>query len=283
MIVVVLFGMTLMAFAVIFLKGGGDSKFRVFENRERLQAKFVAVGGQQHALLKIRLLPTQFYDAVAYAIGKNPYYDFTRCIDPYSNPGPMFFTGTVTVTGCPQSGPNPSPPVVSRSGSWNLTPRDLQFDGPMATHLNRFIKDIRTSHPKNSTQKAVEINSSVHNDLAMGPSWQDPFTGDYIVEKIFVFGSQGAMSFTTDSVLIATRGYVKRADMVSVVEAGRNLTRVYLRYAETQAGGGFEKMVDMEVSNREKFEFGEEFEATLDSAQRGEEVTGIYEVTRGDD
>jgi len=287
-LVVIMIGMTLMAFAIIMMQTGGESKERVFEMRERLQSLFVAKGGQQHALTKIRSLPTQFYDAVAYAIGKNPYYDFTRCLDMDTNPGPMFFTGTVTVTGCPQTGANPPPPVVSRTGQWNLTPQDLRFDGPMATHLNRFIKDIRTSYPENGFQKVVHINSTAHNDLAMGPNWRDPFSGDYILERIFVFGSQGAMSYTTESVMISTRGYVKRDEMISPVTAGasagaKNLTRVYLRYSTSQAGSGFDEMVDMQVSNQEKFNFGQEFDATLASAKRGEVVTGVYEVRRGDD
>ncbi len=278
MITVIVLGAILMAMSVVLMQGSASGKERNFEQKERVQSLFVAKGAQQHALLKIRLLPTPFYDAVAFATGKNPYFDFTKPIDVYTNPGPMFFTGGATIT------PAVPVPQVARSGNWFFGPEDQKFDGVMATHLNRFIKDIRSDYPLSTPQKAVEISSTPHNDLAFGSGWFDPFNASYKVEQIFVLGSRGKMSYSTDGVVISTRGIVRRADQKSITlmvgSEPHNLTRQYLKYATVQAGSGFEGMVDTKVSNQEKFAFGEQFAADLPTAERGEIVTGVYEVQR---
>lgn len=46
-----------------------------------LQAYFLALGGMQHAELKVRYFPTELYDAVCYSLGRNPYFDFTELSD----------------------------------------------------------------------------------------------------------------------------------------------------------------------------------------------------------
>jgi len=282
-IMVIIVGMSLMAMAVILLVGGTDNREKVLTLKEKYQSYFLAVGGQQHALLKFRLLPTPFYDAAAYAIGKNPYYDFTRSMDRYNNPGPMFFTGNVTVEETVEDA-GQEMLIISRDDSWNLTPQDETFEGVMATHLNRFLKDIRSDYPTGNG--VVVISSTSHDDKAMGPGWYDPYSGSYFVDKVFIFGSQGALSYSTDSVMVSCRGEAMRANHKSIItERGgspRDLTRQFLKHTSGQAGGGFDEQVDMEVSNQEKFDFLQQYEDELasNSARRGEAVTSVYEVQR---
>ncbi len=58
----------------------------------QLQAHFVARAGLEHALLKVKYLPRELYDAACLAQGRNPLYDFSKGIDGISpqNPGPIF-------------------------------------------------------------------------------------------------------------------------------------------------------------------------------------------------
>ncbi|MBT3786293.1 hypothetical protein HOF92_15060 [bacterium] len=284
---VIVIGMILMALAIILMTTSGGTKENIFELKEKYQARFLALGGQQHALLKFRLLPTQFYDAAAYAIGKNPYYDFTRPMDRYNNPGPMFFTGTVPVPTYVEDASGRQVPLLSRDDNWAFTPADREFKGAMATHLNRFLKDIRSGYPEGNG--VIVLNSDSHEDKAMGNNWRDPYNGSYFVDRVFIFGSQGSLSYSTDSVLVSCRGIAQRAGQVSIIPqpdgAVRDLTRQYLRFSTTQAGSGFEGQTDVAFSNQEKFEFLEKYEADLAnpdpmSSARGEAVTATYEVQR---
>jgi hypothetical protein len=285
---VIMMGMILMALAVILMQDTGVSKERVFERKEKLQCTYMAKGGQQHALLKIRLLPTPFYDAVAYAIGKNPYFDFSEPItlDPYSNPGPLFLTGDVD--GDVSTDPTrPHVKIINNlrnRQNWALdSVNDPLFTGTMATHLQAFLEDICTDY---HSQVIVSSAGDNHMDYAMGQGWRDPFDGEYTIRKVFIFGSKGRMNYATDSIMISTEGTVMRDNQISIIpdtaSGGnpRNLTRVYLRHSTTQAGSGFQDQVDEELSNADKFADMENYETSLASAKRAELVTGIYEVRR---
>ncbi len=283
-LLVIIVGMTLMAMVVILLSGGSDSREKVFQMKEKYQSLFLAKGGQQHALLKFRLLPTPFYDAAAYAIGKNPYYDFTRKMDRYNNPGPMFFTGDAQAPTI-GTGNGQEMLIVSRTGEWALTPADKIFKGVMSTHLNRFLKDIRSQYP-GTNEAVITINSDTHDDQAMGPNWHDPYSGNYYVDRVFIFGSQGALNYSTDSVMISCKGAANRANQKSIVHADssgqpKNLTRIFQKFtSKAQAGSGFDYQIDA-VSNIDKFEsLQKEFAQGLESFQRVEAVTSVYEVRR---
>jgi hypothetical protein len=64
----------------------------------QLQAHFTARAGIEHAMLKIKFLHRELYDAICLAQGRNPLFDFTQVTDlnspeaaikPY-NPGPIY-------------------------------------------------------------------------------------------------------------------------------------------------------------------------------------------------
>lgn len=64
----------------------------------QLQAHFTARAGVEHAMLKIKFLHRELYDAICLAQGRNPLFDFTQVTDLNSpetaiksyNPGPIF-------------------------------------------------------------------------------------------------------------------------------------------------------------------------------------------------
>jgi len=55
----------------------------------QLQAHYVARAGLEHALLKVKYLPRELYDAICLSQGRNPLFDASRPISDL-NPGPIF-------------------------------------------------------------------------------------------------------------------------------------------------------------------------------------------------
>jgi len=106
--------------AIMLLKANRQDLPQSFHNLKHTQMKYIAKGALQHARLKMKILSTEAYDAAAYSVGKNPYYDHsgdqpypdymvgnqTRVLGPNDassapngiviNPGPAFLTGTVS-------------------------------------------------------------------------------------------------------------------------------------------------------------------------------------------
>lgn len=288
-LLVICIGMTLMALAVILMTSNTSNTGNMQEAKERTQSLFIAKGAQQHALLKFRLLPTEFYDAAALAIGKNPIYNFSKVKSRYENPGPAFFTGDALVTNeaTAQGNGGDEIPIFQRAGEWWLSEDDKKFNGVMGEYLNKFLEDIATDQ-----DDEIVIDSAPHDDLAMGNNWFDPFAGSYRVDKVLIFGKAKGVNYGVDSVLVSCRGTAKRAFQSSLTLSGagncpsnnpqcpRNLTRVYLKYGVTQAGSGFTGQTNEDFSNSSKFEMGQTFESELASAERVEYVTGVYEVSR---
>jgi hypothetical protein len=109
--------------AIMLLKANRQDLPQSFHNLKHTQMKYIAKGALQHARLKMKILSTEAYDAAAYSVGKNPYYDHsgdqpypaymvgnpTRVLGPNDpsaapngiviNPGPAFLTGTVSIDG----------------------------------------------------------------------------------------------------------------------------------------------------------------------------------------
>ena len=177
--------------------------------------------------------------------------------------------------------------IISRTGSWELTELDKTFQGVMSTHLNRFLKDIRSEYPVSDlNQSVITINSETHNDQAMGANWFDPFSGNYHVDRVFIFGSQGALNYSTDSVMVSCKGFATRANQKSLVTLTladnlKILPEFFKSTGKAQAGSGFDDQIDA-VSNASKFKaLQDDFEqGLLDGVQRGEAVTSVYEVRR---
>ena len=137
----VLVFVSLMSITVIMLlRTDRQDKPVLFKNLKHLQMKYIAKGAMQHARLKMKLLSTPAYDAAAFAVGKNPYFDHSAGYADFygdatltlnynehskrglfagqatpivTNPGPAFLSGS----------------VVSREPLERIDVEDTDFDG----------------------------------------------------------------------------------------------------------------------------------------------------------
>ncbi len=307
LLLVVIFSFVLAGVAAILWHSASVQRPQREFITEKKQAEYLARGAQQHFLLKFRYLPTELYDAIAYAIGKNPYYDFGRRHSPSctaeqlapedveKNPGPMFYFGRIRefsidpATGVPRIRrevdlDNPAP---------GLSGKKIKY------LLKMYLLDVSTMYPTDDLDGIVVINSAPHEDLAMGSGWRDPFVGNYAVQDATILGLASGKRYDKDSLLVTTLGSVKRAGQISLVTLGpggepRNLSMGRRRISELKYGvnefpEASEYFESMEEWNKRMAEdaagAGNRSILGLDgtaisSGRRTEIATGIYQVER---
>jgi len=272
---------------------------------EKKQAEYLAKGAQQHFLLKFRYLPTELYDAVAYSIGKNPYYDFGRphqalvgsdelnAEDAKVNPGPMFYFGSTSIDiggdGIPK---------VDRSGV-DLTSISDPDAQKIRTLLKMYLLDVGTLYPTNDDNGIVVITSLAHTDKGMNKDWRDPFVGNYAVQNATILGLSGGKRYDKDSLLVTTLGSVKRAGQISLVTKGnvnnaRNLSGGRKALSDLKFGvhefpearsyledlGEYQTRMKDDDSNKNADILGMAKDAAISSGRRTEIATGIYHIQR---
>lgn len=86
---VLLFATVLAVIGTVLIKTTRQTNRQNLTSYNQLQAHFVARAGMEHALLKIKYLQRELYDAICLSQGRNPLYDFSRPISA-TNPGPAF-------------------------------------------------------------------------------------------------------------------------------------------------------------------------------------------------
>lgn len=298
---------------------GRDSRRKGAEKRDLAQARFLARGAHNHFLLKFRLLPSELYDAVSYAVGRNPYFNFNLQADTVtgnlfapapgviSDVGPMFFTGPVDNPGMVSASGGrldirrPSGDTIYQNGAAGFGPSP-ENRSRMEYFLNHFIMDIATDYPTFDGKGIVQISSTPHQDAAqMGHGdasfvrprpterWADPYVGQYIVRSVKILGSGAAGTatagrrFESDSVLVTSEAYVLRDMQVSVVSRQGNQLKSLVVQRESSA------TIRAEAGNVEIAEQREteaQFRARVvdtKSARRTEVLTAVYLVTRKGD
>lgn len=200
--IVVMVSAVISVFVAIVFFHGRDTRRKGAEKRDRAQAQYLAKGAHNHFLLKFKLLPTELYDAVSYAVGKNPYFDFSIKVDNATGAGfqpangveadfgPMFFTGAPGGTKVARDGDGQL--TIDRSGEGNglygNTTSGLGAPSDTNRHLmeyllNHYILDIATGFPMNPMESdkdeaAANVNTAIvvvdsdeHKDVAqMGVS-----------------------------------------------------------------------------------------------------------------
>ena len=98
---IVLIFATIMGFVAIFLlRNSRDSNVQTQTNMEQLQSYFIARAGVEHAMIKVKYLNRELYDAMCMQQGRNPLFDYSQIKDgdeekPWEaisqwNPGPIF-------------------------------------------------------------------------------------------------------------------------------------------------------------------------------------------------
>ena len=86
---VLLFATVLAVIGTVLIKTTRQTSRQNLTSHNQLQAHFVARAGMEHALLKIKYLQRELYDAICLFQGRNPLYDFSHPISA-TNPGPAF-------------------------------------------------------------------------------------------------------------------------------------------------------------------------------------------------
>ena len=257
--VVVLVCVVIGTFIAIVTYQGRDARRKGAEARDRAQARFLARGAQNHFLLKLKLLPAELYDAVSYAVGKNPYFDFSITVKPANLDlgqdqftadtdvalGPMFFTGS-GLTGVAVGGDGHLRLDRATEGDGIYANAAAGFPASadnrllMAGPLNQYLLDIATGYPvfNGNAAGVVVVSSDPHVERArMGQpfgdpgsdpavNWADPFTGAYRIQSVRILGIGGATGdavgkrFQSDSVLLSAEASVLRAGQVSLTSRG---------------------------------------------------------------
>lgn len=295
---VIIISSILAVFAVILwsIESGASHEAELI--LEKKQAEYLAKGAQQHALLKFRYLPTELYDAVAFSIGKNPYYDFGRplkaggALDPTLNPGPMFFTGAGDpVTNAGQA----AVPIINRSGmnmyaapsgASGFPQSGATAEQVMGYLLTFYCADVATDFPTGDPSTSiVVVTSESHRDLAMGAGWRDPFVGNFAVDSLQILGLTGGKLYDKDSILLTTRGQAFQMhdgnSQISLVtdengaDSGNPRRLTEGRRTESVAKLGEHDFPEL-VQN---FEALSAYQSRI-STGRTEIATGIYSVTR---
>ena len=86
---VLLFATVLAVIGTVLIKTTRQTSRQNLSSYNQLQAHFIARAGMEHALLKIKYLQRELYDAICLSQGRNPLFDFSRSISA-TNPGPAF-------------------------------------------------------------------------------------------------------------------------------------------------------------------------------------------------
>lgn len=144
LIIVLVLTTVLLASAMTLMRSGREYRSQVTKSIRELQAQYMAAGAIQHAELKIRLFPTELYDASMYSLGKNPSFDFSE-ITP---------TERTLLPPIRRTEYAPSAPCVRRANTYNPGPRFLS-DGTISA---------------DASMKWYKLDSLDTADTAVGPS-----------------------------------------------------------------------------------------------------------------
>ncbi len=226
-LVLVFSGLLLLTGMVIWRTNQADVS-QIKLNIRRVQATFLAKGALQLALLKARLFPTPLYDAVAYSVGKNPYYVHSRGYAHLSDSppaiplplaniiqGPAFLTGEATLSSGRLTRKNVkeipgSPAGSTQSDDLNtedgLTGTDYRVD----RYLNFFSLDIADSSVASPNmgdppggavagQSTISISSSSDCPIMGGT---DPYSGSFRILEIKVQGARGNQMYGEETIRV---------------------------------------------------------------------------------
>lgn len=132
----------------------------------QLQSHFIARAGVEHAMLKIKFLHRELYDAICMSQGRNPLFDFANPISSY-NPGPIFLYEEGEFS---TAGSNFFTTSFSKNGQFDL--------------INAFIKDIDNSNVGQNSILAMSFN--VNDSDPVSALIKDKFTAQYKIGSLSI-------------------------------------------------------------------------------------------------
>ena len=155
----------------------------------QLQAHFTARAGIEHAMLKIKFLHRELYDAICLAQGRNPLFDFTQ----------------VTDLNAPESSIksyNPGPIYLYRSGQFNpsrlFTPGFTINAGAERQWLDTFMSDIKSDTTNFGTTSTNAVLSMKPLPAEIKNRMRDPFNlAEYGVRTLNIAAQEIAESAGT--------------------------------------------------------------------------------------
>lgn len=170
--VVLVFATTLAVIGTFIFRNTKQYGSQTRINLSQIQAHYMARAGLQHAMLKIKFLNRELYDAACLSQGINPLFDFTGAnrasphatISPY-NPGPLF---------------------LFRSGEFTLNglfPRSFAPAGDKDLWLKRYQEDIISG---------IDIDGTKYNwcmNMVPPPAeiqglMREPYSGQYQITSL---------------------------------------------------------------------------------------------------
>lgn len=181
---VLIFATILGLISTFLLKSARNYNRSNLTSQAQLQSYFLARAGVEHAMLKIKYLHRELYDAICMSQGRNPLFDFTliqenqpvsSAIKQY-NPGPIFLYKEGQYTPLPNS-------VYTQN--FGNHPNKDQW-------LEAFTNDL-TSNPTqgqkgNTVNQILDVSKSIPNDIKA--LMKEPFTGAYGVTKLNIAASE---------------------------------------------------------------------------------------------
>lgn len=182
---IVLIFATIMGFVAIFLlRNTRDSNAQTQTNMEQLQSYFIARAGVEHAMIKVKYLNRELYDAMCMQQGRNPLFDYSQIKDEWEstpwnaisewNPGPIFLY------------PQGESYRLIKGVNSNMSGTTVAS----STWINVFKSDLVSKEnpiPSNSVLDISDAKAEIQNLL---PGYVPFESGEYYVPEIRVSASK---------------------------------------------------------------------------------------------
>lgn len=176
--IVLVFATTLAILGTFIYKNTRQYNTQTRSTLSQLQAHFLARAGLQHAMLKIKLLNRELYDAALLSQGLNPLFDFntiTNHANPHTaiseyNPGPIFLYNNGAFTRNGLFTKNFNPPGANNKNIW----------------LMKFQEDIISGIEIDGTKYNWCLNLVPNPPNDINSLLSEPFSGQYQITSLNV-------------------------------------------------------------------------------------------------
>ena len=174
-----------MGFVAIFLfRNSRDSNAQTQTNMEQLQSYFIARAGVEHAMIKVKYLNRELYDAMCMQQGRNPLFDYSQIKDEWEdrpweaitewNPGPIFLY------------PSKESSRLIKGVNSNMSGTKIAS----STWINTFKSDLVSKENPISSNAVLDIDDAKAEIESLLPGYVPFVSGEYYVPEIRVSASK---------------------------------------------------------------------------------------------